>query len=193
MGKSKRLTSLPFWITSLHAPDFTLFGKNDPSSASFGSILILSKSPCGVSIARNPRIRAATSSRSSTSNASAIRRTPPNALISKGCRDPFGLSNSSAGPTEFGARFASRATRCATSAISRTGSTSARMRFSSPSFSSLFTNSRKSAYATVLSCPAELYHEPVWVLPNVQRESAGLSLTPRPPTEPPPRPHFIAR
>src|SRR2546429_198975 len=94
MGKSKRLTSLPFWITSLHAPDFTLLGKHDPSSPSFGSLL---------------------------------------------------------------------------------------------------TSSRKSASAAVLSGPAELYHEPVWVLPNVQRESAGLSLTPHSPTEPPPRPHFFAR
>src|SRR6267154_2525984 len=53
IGKSKRLTSLPFCITSLHAPLFTLFGKNDPSSASFGSILTLSKNPCGVSIFKN--------------------------------------------------------------------------------------------------------------------------------------------
>src|SRR5205807_3467087 len=51
-------------------------------------------------------------------------------------------------------------TRCTTSVISSTGSTSVRMRLNSPSFSSLRTNSRKSAYATVLSCPAELYHDP---------------------------------
>src|SRR5229473_702412 len=76
IGKSKRLTSLPFCITSLHGPLFTLFGKNDPSSASFGSILTLSKNPCGVSIFRNPWMRSATSSSSFTSNASAIRRTP---------------------------------------------------------------------------------------------------------------------
>src|SRR5947208_12660030 len=54
MGKSKRLISLPFCTISLHAPVFTLFGKNDPSSASFGSILTLSKNPCGVSIFKNP-------------------------------------------------------------------------------------------------------------------------------------------
>src|SRR5216684_3113034 len=35
-------------------PEFTLFGKNDPSSALFGIILILSKILCGVSISRNP-------------------------------------------------------------------------------------------------------------------------------------------
>src|SRR6266850_4875523 len=55
---------------------------------------------------------------------------------------------------------ASRPTRCTTSAISSTGSTSARIRFSSPSFSNFFTNSLKSAYATVLSSSAALYHEP---------------------------------
>ncbi len=178
IGKSKRLTSLPFCITSLHGPVFTLFGKNDPSSASFGSIFTLSKNPCGVSIFKNPWIRSATSSNSFTSNASAIRRTLPNALISNGCRDPFGLSNSSAVffvPPASSRLFSSspvrgRHTRCVTSAISRIGSTSARMRFSSPSFSSLFTNSGKSAYATVLSCPAELYHEPVCLLANACRD-----------------------
>ena len=144
MGKSKRLTSLPFWMTSLQAPDFTLFGKNEPSSASFGSILILSKRPCDVSIFKNPWMRCAISPRPFTSKASSILRTLPNALISNGCRDPFGFSKRSAGPTEFGARLASRATRCVTSAISSTGSTSARIRLSSPSFSSFRTNSRKS-------------------------------------------------
>src|SRR5229473_3273580 len=105
IGKSKRLTSLPFCITSLHGPLFTLFGKNDPSSASFGSILTLSKNPCGVSIFRNPWMRCATSSSSFTSNASAIRRTLPNALINKGYRDPFGFSNSSAGLPPGGTGF----------------------------------------------------------------------------------------
>src|SRR5436190_23982008 len=61
IGKSSRLTSLPFCTTSLHAPVFTLFGKNDPSSASFGSILTLSKNPCGVSIFKNPWMRSARS------------------------------------------------------------------------------------------------------------------------------------
>ena len=84
IGKSSRLTSLPFCTTSLHAPVFTLFGKNDPSSASFGSILTLSKNPCGVSIFKNPWMRSATSSNPFTSSASAIRRTLPNALISSG-------------------------------------------------------------------------------------------------------------
>ncbi len=154
IGKSKRLTSLPFCMTSLHAPVFTLFGKNDPSSASFGSILILSKSPCGVSIFKNPWMRSAISPSSSTSNASAIRRTLPNALISNGCRDPFGFSKSSAELSPGGTGIPAcppsllRMTRCTTSVISRTGSTSARIRLSSPSFSSFWTNSRKSVYAT---------------------------------------------
>src|SRR6266850_7035472 len=118
-------------------------------------------------------MRSATSSSSFTSNAKAIRRTLPKVLISKGTREPLGFSNSSAGPTLCGARSLSLATRCATSVISSTGSTSVRVRFSSPSFSSSFTNSRKSAYATVLSCLAELYHERLSVLVNVERERRG--------------------
>src|SRR5882724_10707572 len=121
-------------------------------------------------------MRSATSSSSFTSNAKAIRRTLPKVLISRGTREPLGFSNSSAGPTLCGARPLSLATRCATSAISSTGSTSTRIRFSSPSFSSSFTNSRKSAYATVLSCLAELYHERLPVLVNVERERRGRLL-----------------
>ena len=45
-------------MTSLHGPVFTDFGKNEPSSASFGSILILSSRPCGDCMSRNPRMRA---------------------------------------------------------------------------------------------------------------------------------------
>jgi len=119
-------------MTCLHAPDFTLFGKNEPSSASFGQHLDLVEETLRcVSIFKNPWMRSAISPRPFTSKASSIRRTLPNALISKGCRDPFGFSNSSAGPTLFGCLPAARATRCVTSAISRTGSTSARIRFSS--------------------------------------------------------------
>ena len=148
IGNSQRLTSFPVRMTSLQGPAFTLFGKNDPSSASFGSILILSKSPCGESIFKNPWIRWAISSRPLTSKASSIRRTLPNALISNGVREPFGFSNKSAGPTLSGCLPFARAIRCVTSVISSTGSTSARIRFNSPSFSNFRTNSRKSAYAT---------------------------------------------
>src|SRR6266849_4418628 len=49
------------------------------------------------------------------------------------------------------------------------------MRFSSPSFSSRFTNSRKSAYATVFSRLGELYHERLSVLVNVERQSGALA------------------
>src|SRR3984893_10780467 len=93
-------------------------------------------------------MRAATSSSLSTSNANSIRRTLPNVLISSGTFDPFGFSKNNAGPTLCAERVFERATRCATSVISKTGSTSARTRFSSPSFSSLATNSRKSRYPT---------------------------------------------
>jgi len=91
IGKSKRLTRFLLYHFLARA-SLQRFGKNDPSSASFGSIFTLSKNPCGVSIFRIPGFAQATSSNSFTSNASAIRRTLPNALISNGCRDPFGFS-----------------------------------------------------------------------------------------------------
>ena len=111
IGKSSRFTSFPWCITSLQAPVFTLFGKTAPSSANFGNIFILSKSPCGVSIFKNPCIRATTSSSAVTSNASAIRRTLPNVFTNNGTREPFGFSNKRAGPTLSGSRSLSRATR----------------------------------------------------------------------------------
>src|SRR5437773_8188399 len=77
-----------------------------------------------------------------------IRITLPNVFTSSGYREPFGFSNSTAGPTLLGLRFVSRAIRCVTSVISNTGSTSARTRFNSPALSNSVTNSRKSRYAT---------------------------------------------
>ena len=143
--------SAPVRTTSLQSPSFTLFGKNDPNSANFGNILILSNKPWGDSMAKKPLMRSATSSSLPTSNANSIRRTLPNVFTSSGTREPFGFSNSNAGPTLLALRLASRATRWVISVISRTGSTSVRTRVSSPSFSSLRTNSRKSRYATLSS------------------------------------------
>jgi len=66
------------------------------NSASLGSILILSKSPCGVSISGNPdALRDFVEL--FTSNAKAIRRTLPKVLISRHART-LGFSNSSADP-----------------------------------------------------------------------------------------------
>ena len=56
-------------ITSLQGPDFTAFGKKEPNSASFGSILILSSNPCGCCMSRKERMRSETSSIAFTSRA----------------------------------------------------------------------------------------------------------------------------
>ena len=44
-------------ITSLHGPPVTIFGKNEPISASFGSIFSLPISPCGMRISRYSEMR----------------------------------------------------------------------------------------------------------------------------------------
>ena len=131
-------------MISLHGPVFTDLGKKEPSSASFGNILILSSRPCGDCMSRKPRMRAATSSMCETSRARFMRRSLPSILIRRGTREPFGFSNSKAGPP-------ARVTRSVISVISRTGSISAAMRRNSPSFSSLAMNSRKSRYAKTSS------------------------------------------
>ncbi len=61
----------------------------------------------------------------------------PNWLIRSGCCEPFGFSNSSAGPPDL-------TTRSTISVISRSGSTSAEMRRSSPSRSRSAIQSRRS-------------------------------------------------
>ena len=82
-------------------------------------------------------MRPAISSTDDTSSAISIRRMLAKALISTGTFEPLGFSNSSAGPPVF-------TLRSANSVISRSGSTSNGMRFSSPCFSSARMNSRKS-------------------------------------------------
>ena len=82
-------------------------------------------------------MRAAIASTESTSSASSMRRMLAKALISTGTREPFGFSNSSAGPCDF-------TERSANSVISRTGSTSNGTRFSSPCFSRAWMKSRRS-------------------------------------------------
>ena len=68
MGKSssEKLSRL---MTSLHGPVETSLGKNLPISASMGSILILSSSPCGDFTSMKYLIRSAISSSESTSSA----------------------------------------------------------------------------------------------------------------------------
>ena len=75
-------------------------------------------------ISRNSAMRAATSSTESTSSAISMRRMLAKALMSTGTFEPLGFSNSSAGPPVL-------TERSANSVISRIGSTSKGMRFSS--------------------------------------------------------------
>ena len=100
-------------------------GKNDPISASFGSILSLPISPSGMRISRYSEMRRATSSTESTSSAISIRRMAGEGVDQHRNPRALGRSNSSAGPPLFTARSAN-------SVISSTGSTSNGMRFSSP-------------------------------------------------------------
>ena len=76
--------------TSWQSPLRTVFGKNDPISASFGSIFTFSRIPCGDCISRNEEMRAATSSSESTSSARFIRRSLPSRFVTTGIFDPFG-------------------------------------------------------------------------------------------------------
>ena len=80
---------------------------------------------------------AAASSSVSTPSARHMRRSVPNWLMRSGCCEPFGFSNRSAGPPAL-------TTRSTISVISRSGSTSAVMRRSSPSRSRSAIHSRRS-------------------------------------------------
>ena len=101
------------------------------------SALAAARAPSGTRAAC--RSRAAPRPSSSTPIASATRRGVPNRLPSTGIACPVGRSNSSAGPPAF-------STRSQISVISRRGSTSAAMRFSSPRASSWARKSRRSRY-----------------------------------------------
>ena len=102
-----------------------------PSSASFGSIFTLSKSPCGDCMSRIEEIRPATSSSDSTSSARFIRRSLPTRFVTAGIPEPRGRSKRSAGPPDFTARSD-------ISVISSTGSTSAEIRLQLALFVQLF-------------------------------------------------------
>src|SRR5277367_5202990 len=144
------------FTTSWHSPLRTVFGKNDPISASFGSIFTFSKNPCGDCMSINECTRSAISSSESTSSARHMRFKVPTTLVTTGTREPFGLSNSSAGPPAF-------TVRSEISVISYTGSTSISILRNSSFFSSVLMKSRKSRYATspppALVCNRQqLYH-----------------------------------
>src|SRR2546426_1922064 len=148
MGKSSR-EKLSRLTTSLQGPVATVRGKNFPASARSGSILILSRKPCGVFTSMNRRMRAAISSSKSTPRASFIRASEPNWLIrswESGC--PFRFWKRRAGPP--GLPDFDLLTRSVISAISRTGSTSVLMRRNSPARSRAAIHWRRSSKGKVI-------------------------------------------
>ena len=145
MGKSSS-EKLFFLMTSLHGPVATILGKNLPMSASLGSILSFSRKPSGDFMLSNWRMRSAISSRRSTSSANCMRRSEPNWLISSGMPlAPFTFSNNRAGPPGRPYLVAAPLeTRSVISVTSKMGSTSVRIRCSSPPCSSAAIHSLRS-------------------------------------------------
>ena len=133
-GRRRRRSSTTSW----QAPRATVFGRESAIDFSFFRPRTFSTSPCGGCISSTSSSCAATSSSRSTPKARHMRRSVPNWLISSGCRAPFGFSNRSAGPPAL-------TVRSTISVISRSGSTSAATRTSSPSRSSSAIQSRRSA------------------------------------------------
>ncbi len=137
IGSRSRSTSSPVSTTSWQAPFETSFGIESAIDLSLPSERTLSTRPCGGCSSRISSSRAPRSSRLSTPNAMHIRRSVPNWLTRSGCRAPFGFSKSTAGPPPF-------TRRSTISVASRSGSTSAETRTSSPSRSRSAIHSRRS-------------------------------------------------
>ena len=123
--------------TSWQGPSFTILDENDASSRSLPRAFILATTPWGGCRSISDSMRSPRASRLSVPSAMHMRRSVPNWLISTGSRLPVTLVNSSAGPPAL-------ETRSAISVISRTGSTGASMRTSSPLFSRRAIHSRRS-------------------------------------------------
>ena len=125
IGSTSRFTSSPVSTISWQAAFDTSFGIESAIDLSLPSERTLSTSPCGGCSSRISPSLSARSSSFSTPNAMHMRFSVPNWLIRSGCAAPFGFSNRSAGPPDL-------TTRSTISVISRSGSTSAEMRTSSP-------------------------------------------------------------
>ena len=123
--------------TSWHGAFETVFGSESATDFSFRRPLHLLASPSGGCMSRMSPSLAAASSSFSTPSARHMRRSVPNWLMRSGCCEPFGFSKRSAGPPDL-------TTRSVISVISRSGSTSAEMRRSSPSRSRSAIHSRRS-------------------------------------------------
>jgi hypothetical protein len=143
IGSRPRSTSSPVSTTSWTGPERTVFGRESAIDFSFCRPRTLSIRPDGGCISSTSPTRAPSSSSRSTPNASAIRRSVPNWLISSGCREPFGLVKRSAGPPAL-------TTRSTISVTSRSGSTSASMRNSSPSLSRSAIQSRSEVATAIV-------------------------------------------
>ncbi len=101
-------------MTSLHGPLDTDLGKDRRQIGQLGQHLELARAGLrAFCISSNSEMRPAISSTDDTSSAISIRRMLANALISTGMSEPFGFSNSSAGPPDL-------TLRSANSVISRT-------------------------------------------------------------------------
>ena len=83
---------------SWQAPLDTVFGSESASFFSLPRPFTFSTRPCGGCISSTSATRLPSSSRSFTPNASAVRRSVPNWLMSSGCSEPFGFLKRSAGP-----------------------------------------------------------------------------------------------
>ena len=180
MGKSSR-EKLSRLITSLQGPVATILGKNFPASVSSGSILSLSRKPCGDLRSMKTRMRSANSSKEFTPRASFIRASEPNWLMRTW--EPgwfFMFWKRRAGPPGFCAEFRLASlgetaqaavptwpvvvltpllTRSVISAISRMGSTSVWMRFSSPARSRAAIHWRRSSKGKWVSRGTDDYTE----------------------------------
>src|SRR6478752_10124907 len=151
IGRTPRSTSSPRRTISWQTPLPTVFGRESATDLSFRSPRTFSSSPSGGCISSTSATLCATSSSFWTPKARHIRRSVPNWLMSSGCSAPFGFSNRSAGPPAL-------TVRSTISVISRSGSTSADTRTSSPSRSSSAIQSRRSfadtARLAVAAAPA---------------------------------------
>jgi hypothetical protein len=114
--------------TSWHGPLETIFGKNAPISASFGSILSLPISPSGMRISRNSTMRAATLPPIHFQRDLHLAHAGEGVDQHRNVRSPWAF-RTAAPDRRLHARSAN-------SVISRIGSTSNGMRFSSWFFSS---------------------------------------------------------
>ena len=136
-GRSPRSTSSPRRTISWQMPFPTVFGRESAIDFELLQAADFLHQPARRLHLEHVGDLLATSSSRWTPNARHILRSVPNWLIRSGCSDPFGFSNSSAGPPAF-------TVRSTISVISRSGSTSAETRTSSPSRSSSAIQSRRS-------------------------------------------------